>query len=251
MEHPGPVVPVGEHPLVRPAIAHHVVQAERLQLGQRRPLGRRDMGLADIGLGIEHVVVGRGDVHVAAHDRGLRAGGDHLPQRRQPGELVLVVLGVRRRARWARTPRPPGSRRRSRTPRAPPDAGNRAHRGSRPRRRPARRARGSRPRSTPPRRGVRRRSRGLASSSPSRSTNPSSASLVSCRQTTSGWRSSSQGSSRGRRCLTELTFQVAIRIGSTVARRSSATRAPSRRELVSSRRPSVLDAPGAHGHWIW
>jgi hypothetical protein len=35
--------------------------------------------------------------------------------------------------------------------------------------------------------------------------------LVSCKQTTSGRRSSSQGSSRGTRCLTELTFQVAIR----------------------------------------
>ena len=31
-------------------------------------------------------------------------GGDHLPQRSQPGELVLVVVGVRARARWARTP---------------------------------------------------------------------------------------------------------------------------------------------------
>src|SRR3954454_23230877 len=49
------------------------------------------------------------------------------------------------------------------------------------------------------------------SSSPSRSRKASSASLVSCRQTTSGRRSSSQGNSRGRRCLTELTFQVAIR----------------------------------------
>jgi len=38
-----------------------------------------------------------------------------------------------------------------------------------------------------------------------------SASFVSCRQTTSGRRSSNQGSSRGTRCLTELTFQVAIR----------------------------------------
>src|SRR4051794_19282715 len=37
--------------------------------------------------------------------------------------------------------------------------------------------------------------------------------LVSCRQTTSGRRSSSHGSSRGSRCLTELTFQVAIRTG--------------------------------------
>ena len=51
-----------------------------------------------------------------------------------------------------------------------------------------------------------------ASSSSSSSANASSASLVSCRQTTSGLRSSSHGSSRGSRCLTELTFQVASRI---------------------------------------
>ena len=44
MEHPGPVVPVGEDPLVRPAIAHDVAQAERLQLRQRRALGRRSRG---------------------------------------------------------------------------------------------------------------------------------------------------------------------------------------------------------------
>jgi hypothetical protein len=31
------------------------VQAERLQLGQRRPLGRRDVGLADVGVRVEHV----------------------------------------------------------------------------------------------------------------------------------------------------------------------------------------------------
>ena len=53
------------------------------------------MGLPDVGVGIEHVGVGRRDVHVAADDRRLRARGDHLPQRRQPGELVLVVLRVR------------------------------------------------------------------------------------------------------------------------------------------------------------
>jgi LigD, primase-polymerase domain len=51
---------------------------------------------------------------------------------------------------------------------------------------------------------VRPRSR---SSSPSKSRNASSASLVSCKQTTFGRRSSSQGSSRGTRCLTELTFR--------------------------------------------
>ena len=55
------------------------------------------------------------------------------------------------------------------------------------------------------------------SSAPSRSSNASSASLVSCRQTTSGCRSSSHGSSRGTRCLAELTFQVATRTGPTVA----------------------------------
>ena len=47
--------------------------------------------------------------------------------------------------------------------------------------------------------------------------NASSASLVSCRQTTSGWRWSSHGSRRGIRCLTEFTFHVATRTGLTVA----------------------------------
>ena len=41
VEHAGAVVPVGEHALVRPAVAHDVVQAERLQLPQRLALGRR------------------------------------------------------------------------------------------------------------------------------------------------------------------------------------------------------------------
>src|SRR5215218_9639934 len=95
MEHPRPVVPVGEHPLVRPAIAHDVTQAERLELRQGRPLEGGDVGLSDVGLGIEHIVVGRCDVHVATDDRRLPAVGNHLPQRSQPGELVLVVLRVR------------------------------------------------------------------------------------------------------------------------------------------------------------
>src|SRR4051794_29221667 len=51
------------------------------------------------------------------------------------------------------------------------------------------------------------------SSLPNSSANASSASLVSCRQTTSGCRSSNHGSSRGTRCLTELTFHVAMRTG--------------------------------------
>ena len=52
------------------------------------------MGLADIGVRVEHVRVGRGDVHVATYHRVLRPAADHLSQRGQPGELVVVVLGI-------------------------------------------------------------------------------------------------------------------------------------------------------------
>src|SRR6476659_8975734 len=55
-----------------------------------------------------------------------------------------------------------------------------------------------------------------ARSAPSSSASASSASFVSWRQTTSGRRSSSHGTSRGMRCLMELTFQVAMRTGYTV-----------------------------------
>src|SRR5205823_7031333 len=51
------------------------------------------------------------------------------------------------------------------------------------------------------------------SSSPRSASNASSVSFVSCRQTISGRRSSSQGSRRGTRCLTEFTFHVATRTG--------------------------------------
>ena len=68
---PGPVVPVGEDALARPAVPHHVVQADRLELGQRLALARRDVGLPDVGVGVEDVVVGGGDVHVAADDGRL------------------------------------------------------------------------------------------------------------------------------------------------------------------------------------
>ena len=95
MEHPGPVVPVGEDPFLRPAIAHDVVEAEIHQLRQRRALGLGHVRLADVGVGIEDVVVGGGDVEVAADDRRLGPGGDHLAQRGQPDELVRVVLGTR------------------------------------------------------------------------------------------------------------------------------------------------------------
>jgi hypothetical protein len=96
VEHPGAVVPVGEHPLGRPALAHDVAQVQpRLQLGERRALGGRDVRLADVGLGVEHVDVARRDVHVAAHDDLARRVGEHRLQRREPRELVAVVLGVR------------------------------------------------------------------------------------------------------------------------------------------------------------
>jgi hypothetical protein len=71
------------------------VQPERLQLGQRRPLGRRDVGLPDVGLRVEHVVVGRARCSCRRRRPSPRARRDHLAQRRQPGQLVLVVLRVR------------------------------------------------------------------------------------------------------------------------------------------------------------
>ncbi len=41
VEHPGAVIPVGEDPLLRPAVAHDVAQSEGLKLGERGALGRR------------------------------------------------------------------------------------------------------------------------------------------------------------------------------------------------------------------
>ena len=38
------------------------------QLRQRRPLGRRDVRLAEVSIRIEDVGIGGRDVHVAAHD---------------------------------------------------------------------------------------------------------------------------------------------------------------------------------------
>src|SRR5205807_965269 len=69
----------------------------------------------------------------------------------------------------------------------------------------------------------------LASSSPSSTANASSVSLVSCRQTTSGRRSSNHGSSLGTRCLTELTFQLATRTPRHVSAAAAGTghRSPS------------------------
>ena len=76
-------------------LAHDIVQTERLQLGQRRSLGRRDVGLTDIGSRIEDIGIRRRDVHVATHDGGVRTSAEHCAQRGEPGQLVLVVVGVR------------------------------------------------------------------------------------------------------------------------------------------------------------
>ena len=151
--------------------------------------------------------------------------------------LYRVVIRVRACGRSARRPRRPARRRTSRPPRAPPAAGSPGRRAApRPRRR-ARRARGSPRRSTPPRRAPRPRSRGPASSAPRSSANLSSASLVSCRQTTSGRRSSSHGSRRGSRCLTELTFQVAMRTAARYRRGARRRRA----SALDRARPAVSE----------
>src|SRR5207247_1032069 len=99
-------------------------------------------------------------------------------------------------------------------------------------------------------------------SSPTSSRNASSESLVSCRQTTSGCRSSSQGSSRGTRCLSEFTFQVAIRMpsgyaGSDLDRRAEEDGAlAGQLEVVDRVRGDVLGgeeeplAPCGHGRRV-
>ena len=63
---------------MRPAVAHDVVKPELPKRRQRRPLGRRDMRLAGVGVGIEDVLIGRRDVHVAADDGRLRRIGKHV-----------------------------------------------------------------------------------------------------------------------------------------------------------------------------
>jgi hypothetical protein len=95
VEHAGPVVPVGEHAAVRPPVAYHVPQAERLQVGERGPLRRRDVCLPDESGRVEHVVVVGRDVHVTADQDRLRALRHHVPEGGEPGQLVAVVVGIR------------------------------------------------------------------------------------------------------------------------------------------------------------
>ena len=66
VEHAGAVVPVGEDALVGQRSRTTSRRPTRLERGERLALGRRDVRLADVGVGVEDVVVGRRDVHVAA-----------------------------------------------------------------------------------------------------------------------------------------------------------------------------------------
>ena len=159
VEHARAVVPVAEHALAGPAVADDVAQPERLQVGQRLALRPGDVRVALVGRGVEHVGVRRGDVHVAEQDGALRLGRDVLAQRRQPLELVRVVVRARRApvrdvdahdAHVAARGRD-RARLRLREAGAAGDPADHVARG--------RRARGSRPRSRPPRRGRRPRSR--------------------------------------------------------------------------------------------
>ena len=89
-EHPGPVVPVGEGPVVLAGPGHHVDQTPVDQGLEGCPLGRRDVGGADVGRDVEHVVVGAGHVEVA-HDHqwsGRVMIVERAPQRRVPLQLV-------------------------------------------------------------------------------------------------------------------------------------------------------------------
>ncbi len=94
MEHPGAVVPVGEHASAGPALANDVVQPDRLQGGERRALGSGDVGVTDVGRWVEDVLVGGRDVHVAADHRPRRLRAELVAKRGEPGELVAVVVGV-------------------------------------------------------------------------------------------------------------------------------------------------------------
>ena len=94
VEHARPVVPVGEHTAGRPAVADHVVQAERLQFGQRGPLRGRDVGLADVG------TPGRTRPRRWARCSCLRRPAPppgpprRVAERCQPFQLVAVVVRV-------------------------------------------------------------------------------------------------------------------------------------------------------------
>ena len=186
VEHPGPVVPVAEDALVRPAVADDVAQAERLRAppaprarapsrgsGRRRPPGRRRP---------------RRSGRCSCRRRRPSPRGRRRPRRAARPARRACTRSARSpaRARSARRPRAPGCRRRWPTPHAPPDAGTRARPRGPGRRPPARRARGSRRRSRSPRREPRPRSRDRPARRRAGRANASSASFVSCRQTTSG-----------------------------------------------------------------
>src|SRR5918994_6210328 len=95
VEHAGAVVPVGEDPLAGPAIADDVMQPKRPKLVKRLPLRAGDGRLADVGVGVEDVVVCRRDVHVAGDDGVLGPGRHDVTKSPKPVELVGVVVRAR------------------------------------------------------------------------------------------------------------------------------------------------------------
>ena len=152
MEHSGPVVPIGEYALGRPAIAHDDRAGRAPAARQRRPLRRRHVGLADVGVRIEDVDIGRCDVHVAAHHR--RRAARRRSSRAAP-PATRACSGSDRNpepARSAHRPSARGSRHRSQDTHAPLDPGSPGRRELRPRCHRVPSERGSPPHSTAPRR---------------------------------------------------------------------------------------------------
>ena len=166
-----------------------------------------------IGLVATVVVVGAMLTSPRARRRGAAVG----PRQGKPVELVgVIVKPARARRRVDRRHPDPVARRQDRARLGVREA---AHRAGTASSRPARESRDAV--RAPPRRPHGDEYPRSSSSAPKRSANASSASFVSCRRRPSGRRSSSQGSSRGRRCLTELTFQVAIRNAAERSRTST------------------------------
>ena len=83
------------------------------------------MGLADVGLRVEHVFIGRRDIHVATHDGLLLAAAQLFGERCQPVQLVPVMIRIGH-APFGATPSAPGCRRTSPTLRVPLDVESRA-----------------------------------------------------------------------------------------------------------------------------
>ena len=211
VEHPGAVVPVGEDALVRPALAHDVVQPERLELRERlalrlasRASGRRRR---------PDRTRPRRPARCSCRRSTTVSSGPAAPRRRagRPARracTLVVGVGLPPVRHIHRLNADPVA---SRGDRARLGCGKPGASASPVTTSSSRRARGSPPRSTRPRRVLRPRSRAppahrratrrrrrRRASSPAGTPHPAAA-----RRATAG--------TRGTRCFTEFTFQVAIR----------------------------------------